>query len=150
MIDADMRRFLIMDMQNPANLFSGECIGKVMNFYRRQSNLSQQVVAGLLSVPYKTYRKYEKGVDPIPHSRLSAFLQHLKISPAEFEATLADIHCDSPADVPEEILEDTLFLVDSFSTLDRKTRSDLMETVRIFLENEMRRTAVQSDEKPGR
>jgi len=82
----------MVDMRNPADIFGGECIGRVMNFYRRQSKLSQQAMAGLLFVPYQTYRKYENGIDPVPGGRLSVFLQHLKIPQAEFEAALADVN----------------------------------------------------------
>jgi len=134
-------------MQNPADKSGGERIGKAMNFYRRQSNLSQQAVAGLLSVPYQTYRKYENGIDPIPRNRLSAFLQHLKIPPAEFEATLADINCAPPVDVTEGVSEDTLLLVDSFITLDRNGRRNVLDMVKTMLQKKMNSPACKTDRK---
>lgn len=125
------------NMQNPVGMTGCKRVGKAMNFYRKQSNLSQQTVAGLLSVPYQTYKKYENGTDPIPGNRLSAFMEHLKIPPAEFEATLADLISPSQADVLNDIPEDTLSLVDRFATLNGNERKIVLDMVKTLLEKEM-------------
>jgi len=127
----------MMNMHNPVDIFGGVSVGKAMSFYRRQSKLSQQAMADMLSVPHGIYKKYESGSHPVSRDCLAVFLDCLNISLSRFEATLADQGEALALDLPDDVPQETLHLVDSFATLDPAMRKNMLDVVKVLLDQEM-------------